>query len=874
MPLPRIGVAQTKFYEGLVSLRQTSAQYLTCVTLEELLNTSWPTDAHFVTYSLVTDDEAWPRFTKEVLPEIRAAGAQLVSQYVVLDYDNADHAPWTTEMLNAFELQLLEAATKGLTLLNQVAAFYTTKQGARFIFILDHAIDVEELEQFGGMVRAEFARFGIAVDDSCKDWTRMWRAPRVNREGQRTDLHPYFQLDADLSKRLTVPKLQKAQAQHSAPDPKLTAAVQSENVTIGKAVREWEEPTSDDIESLLYTKGATGNLIMTHWYKRMRTVLKDRECFRACFEKMPIASQGSRNSTIFSFAGQVVSASFQIPGSTVQQAYALLFDSVNKLEGLDAGKPWTDTLWRAIVTSWVRETTKQEVRKRQLEVEQSQRDVAVKTCIRGMKTWCNHPALYKEDAEALAFVAHHALAILPDGRIHVLQPNGYYDPIAVSPSHIIARIRELKMDKVVSCYSAEGRELISTQLINEHGTIISQIEGSVNKKGHHIIGIGSPNATLVMNLYELNTNIRGKYHSEVATWLAAVGGARHTEKLNDWLGHALDFSRPICALSVNGPPNIGKKLLVQGIAENINTEVVADIREMVGRFQYDILRSPFLVCNEGFPRADRAGMRDPADSFRHFISGDPITVEQKFKGTVTIRTPMRIMVLANNSSVLASLYKYRNLSPEDRDALAVRLFHIDASSEAANYLRRLGGISYTGQHGARWIKGDDGSPSNYIVAEHFRWLYENRREVKKGQRLLVEGDLSEPVVRMMSVGSSMAPEVIETILRMVESKTELSGITWNEETKTLYLTTSGVVEYVRNSGKYTKLDVSGVAFVIRGIAAHDWTDGKTMTLKNKGYPRKARWYALDLDLLHEQAILHGYPCVKLEEYKQKQAQTA
>ena len=159
-----------------------------------------------------------------------------------------------------------------------------------------------------------------------------------------------------------------------------------------------------------------------------------------------------------------------------------------------------------------------------------------------------------------------------------------------------------------------------------------------------------------------------------------------------WIGHSLNFEGgPICALSLSGPPGCGKKMLVWGLAECITTKTVADSKEF-GRFASEILRTPFLIVNEGFHKT--SGGMDPADTFRTYTGGDPIFVERKFQRPIRMQSPLRVIITANNLSVLKTLTSNRDLSPDDRDALAQRLFQVEVPAAASAWIRRLGSVGY------------------------------------------------------------------------------------------------------------------------------------------------------------------------------------
>ena len=68
-----------------------------------------------------------------------------------------------------------------------------------------------------------------------------------------------------------------------------------------------------------------------------------------------------------------------------------------------------------------------------------------------------------------------------------------------------------------------------------------------------------------------------------------------------WVTPSLLMRDRFSALSIRGRAGIGKKLLVQGLAETINTGKLANADDIVGDHGYGLLDSPYLnVFDEGW----------------------------------------------------------------------------------------------------------------------------------------------------------------------------------------------------------------------------------------------------------------------------------
>jgi hypothetical protein len=145
-----------------------------------------------------------------------------------------------------------------------------------------------------------------------------------------------------------------------------------------------------------------------------------------------------------------------------------------------------------------------------------------------------------------------------------------------------------------------------------------------------------------------------------------------------------------------------------------------------------------------------------------------ITVNEKFKSPVRVKNPCRLYLSANNLSVISAVSKGQILTPHDRDALTGRIYHIHPSDEAAHYLESRGGRAYTNG----WV-GSSAVESNYKMAKHILWLYENRHSmygVPTG-RFLVDGSrLSTNLIRdVLKTDYSFTPLVTEVIMKMLNS---------------------------------------------------------------------------------------------------------
>lgn len=196
---PRVGVVRDRTKQpGISSLADVrGALALEDCPLSEALLREWDCDAHLVQYHAVDEGgtSAFLRINKRCAApqQIRDAGGDVLVSTILLDYDLHSSAgskrPWTG--LAEVEEFLGLAARAPVA---EPTAFYTTRNGARFVFVLDRDLSVGDAEGLmRGLIR-DYRAAGIMVDRTCRDWTRLFRLPRVERDGSRTEHSSAFMM--------------------------------------------------------------------------------------------------------------------------------------------------------------------------------------------------------------------------------------------------------------------------------------------------------------------------------------------------------------------------------------------------------------------------------------------------------------------------------------------------------------------------------------------------------------------------------------------------------------------------------------------------------------------------------------------------------
>jgi hypothetical protein len=790
----------------------------------------------------------WPRLNKPTLAKLRSAEVDLKFPLLAIDIDNPGHLPWASDDAVKHFFESLEHASKEFPLSTRWWCAYTTRHGARLVYILDYAITAEEYEAKHQWLCQQLSRYGIEADMAVSDWTRIFRAPFVLRDGRPSHEDPHFTI--------------KYQTGHSL-DPELLGSASRQKASQYSAIVpvEGPQPPLSCRSRLLTEVGARGRPVMSEWLKAAKQRLVNRDCFKVVFQDFPIGTAGERNNNIHKHVGQAVSLLFNVEGTTPEHIYALFLEAVQRLEPDEDTPDWTALLWDHVKRLWAKEDAKERYAKQVAEESMKRAEEKALDIVAGMKEWCSDPRLYSKDASEVAgFIGRRMLA-QHQKNYYPLQRDGTYTSSPLLKEQVIPWIRSKGMDDLIPTQTTDPekgvREIDVTQIINTHAYPVIEVNGVPSNKGGHI----TKDDRLVVPLFRLNPDLAPAYSAEVDQWLMMLFGEDYSLACK-WIAYALAFEDgPICAISIKGDPGVGKKLFIQGLAECLENPWVADAQDIVSDYQYGLLRSPFLAVNEGWPSGPK---HHPADTFRRLVGGDGFIANQKYMSPVRVKNPARIVFAANNLDVVGFLTAGRDLSVEDREALQIRLLHFNVGDQAASWLRAKGGVRFTGG----WIEGDGGRPSDFTIAKHFLHLHQTRAELgAPGGRLLVEGTKNSELMVSMQTQSGKSPLVIEVVLKMLK---------WSVRTNRprgvvvsggeIYAVSSEILDYYRekmSKAGMPELSLKSISSVLKGLSKE--TAKRPFLLDDAKHAGRRRWFKLDKNLLYEAVVRDGWECRVLEE---------
>lgn len=821
-----------------------SQNCLFVMSFEQMLETQFNTDAHFVSYS-IPQLTNWPRLKKSIIPDLKAVGMDVVLKYFSFDWDNPEHGIWTEALLNDFGY-LLAGVTDSILL--SWHTFYTTAHGARIIYKLSEPIQVEKAElNLAWMINLFKEKGFTRIDGACKDWTRCMRCPQVIRDKKATWESPFYYI----------------YSQNKILDIKLLGTADS--ATIARThhfdrAKHSSQPAPDHAFSLSQLQTTVnGKVIYTDFYKKARKHLKDTPYYDIIFNSAATGwEHGGRNDNVMRLIGIITPILLRKCYANVYQIYALI---IGVLLTLGTDQDWPAHGWNALLDIYERENNKYNAEKEQ-QAEKAKIELNhLDKIVEGVKEWHNHPELFQDEESAREFVRKRSLATV-GSYFFTIGNNGYYDSFPVNREQVISRInKSLFLKDIIPTTKTDltGNEIDIpiSYLQNNFSTAVSEIlMKPIGDRGGFIQNMDGEKPALILSTFCRNEKLLPEFNEGVNAWLQALGG-EYYDKLIDWIGNALAFEEGlICALSIEGASNAGKKLLTVGLSECLKEPFIASPLDIYNKSSA-FIKTPFLVINESWP--DQRGMGlSPADTFKGLLGGDGIRVEEKFKPVMTVLNPIRMILTANDDGIIRTLTKDKDMNVDNRIAIGERLFHFKVGP-AEEYLREMGGMAYTACPGKRWIRPDAGNDnSDFLVAKHFIWLYKNRRPVNPKNRFLVMGN-SAPnssnngdmnIFEKLLADNKKTPVVATAIIKMLDHKSTnmwSSGYAIDKETGRLWVTRAMVYKFVKEveEHKATEYEIYSAMTNILAKADPDKSDAGVS------------WYEISVDILHRIALEWG-----------------
>lgn len=191
---------------------------------------------------------------------------------------------------------------------------------------------------------------------------------------------------------------------------------------------------------------------------------------------------------------------------------------------------------------------------------------------------------------------------------------------------------------------------------------------------------------------------RATFHSHIDMWLRALAGPRY-DALAQWLVSCTALDRPAPCLYLAGAGNLGKTLLMNGLASLWGVGKPGKLREVISDFNECLRECPLVFGDEGLPS------NISFDWFRESITEYSQRLNLKGLNKFGVRGCARYAIAANNLEGFRYL-KVGNLTKEDLRAIAGRLLVIECQPEAE----------------AAWKTFNTHRAAQADIAEHVLWL--------------------------------------------------------------------------------------------------------------------------------------------------------
>ncbi len=844
---PRVGVVRDRIRQpGISSLADVKgALALEDCTLSEALSHEWDCDAHLVQYHALDEvgTAAFLRINKRCAApqQIRDAGGDVRVSTILLDYDLHSSAgskrPWTGLAEVEEFLSIVARASVA-----EPTAFYTTKNGARFVFVLNRDVTVGEAEGLmRGLIR-DYRAAGVMVDRTCKDWTRLFRLPRVERDGSRTEHAPAFTLligGPVLDVGSVVPEAGAIEEDYG----------ESVNVDFGPL------PDREACRQMLEIEGGKNS----EWYKTARRYLRGRDCYPYIFEHSPVEfPRGTRNDTLMRMISSTIGLLHSREQATPSRVYALFDSVVDQLEPDQDTPDWRLAAWDLTCRLWGMETAKVSAARTERAERVEDAQGVMGQLLRSARDRQPLEPELSDDSRARRWIERRLIAAASRG-FYVMQRDGSYAPTPVGKDRLVAMIRHLGMDEVIRTTEMRNevwRTRDAQSLLDEYGIPVRRVECSPTAPYGHLRG-DDADRVLVLRVHELR-DLRGRYDAQVDQWLRYLFGIMYPECI-EWLSHCLDVTGGICALVLVGASGTGKGMLVQGIAENFKFPRFNDGRAL-GRFNVGLLENPVVCMDEGISKTTSEG-RHVSEVIRSMTVGGNLAIEAKGQDTIHAHIYPRLMVTANSLDVLSPIVGERDLSEQDILALETRMLVVPIDDSSRRWLTSHGNYTFT----RGWVEGS--GPSEYRVARHVRHLFETRQPSVRGSgRLLVEGYRSIDLLREFSLRTPTATAIVRALTSMIEDGSSFPGFYIDPDLR-VFVVPHAVVRWYelhlqRTVG--TEVSVKSAAKILRKVSMGQSFSPRRLNGQGADV-EKQRWWELHLEPLLHEAITSGYPRSRLRE---------
>lgn len=636
----------------------------------------------------------------------------------------------------------------------QVYSVCTTRGGFHLLWVFDAPVTPEHSEAIYKALRKQLRPLGLLLDAACKDWTRLIRAPKVLREGEeefatymegaplkkvyRTEDMPHFMLH-------NYGHVYTPQGVVAPPPPPTECIQHDAPPEPAELDQEWKE------KALTIVRNSST-------YDIQRQGLLEGELVFGAGLKVKSRHNEMKN-TLAWLVGLLNRASLVL---CPEQLYAWLYSKAEACQRPGDERSQTYELWR--LCEWVCHA-------------QQEADAALEA-----------------EASAIGEEALTRVALVKDG-YYILKKNGTYSSAPAAKDALFNELRHLDMNThaPINVIDDQGRakDLNKVTWLNRHSLTLHRLIYGTHEDGAHYTCIDGVRI-LKVPLYTRTKLKPKKPTPEIEEWLDLIEKeVTNGSSFRLHLAHMPSYwQAPCAAMGLLWPTGCGKSLLLDAIRQLVHEGSLGGA-SCYGGFQDHLLKTPYLLVDEGFSRAHN--QHGISDRFKEYATGGALIVNPKGKPEVSI-SPVypRQVFCCESQELFSSLLTSSDKSDASMDATYARIRMYETSSTAiGEYLQRIGGEKVT----RSWT-----NPKNPLLTRAILWL---------AQEAKAQGTLHDRGLRFG------VPEVKDKVLDRIMLTTPESDIIdhalallvkadrdeyWLEEREAFFFKAEEVLEFIKSSG--------------------------------------------------------------------------
>ncbi len=689
------------------------------ISLGEAARKTWPDRAGVAPY-FVEKRNSLTRLAYGAVPHYEKRKKRVLVRQMWLDIDNEPHEPWSSyaEIEEAKDKMLAAVADLG-----EPPFWYATPRGMRIVWVLPKPVEAGLWKSYFMQFKAALFSRGLKVDPCSAKWNTIFRPPKISN-GKKLPIGP-------------------------------------DHVGVLLWQPEKSLQKQDFVEQVATEKRPMPDLVYEKDHEVYKTIRRLAEA-RGLANGRPVASEGSRRNTMWSVAGKVASA---IGAAEPEQVFAAMRRSVTAMQE-EAPKghpaPTLEELWEACLEVCAKDSARRDASKTEyLDILEGLKDLHTNGLTEEQAP--AGPTLPKETREEV--VRRLLVSTRHDTCWYVLneQTGGYSS--RTNATHLPAAFRENSPRITNGMRDKRGQFYSVSVLSEDYHTEVSEMAYVLGQKGNRL---NKSMDRMELGVCPLRDDIEPEFNQGVAEWLCWFGGD-HVDKLLDWLACVPQVQEPLCALYACGPPESGKGLLVNAIANLWKTKPTP-FAQMLSSFNSGMRRSPLLWADEYIPRSEK---RSVSGVLRDLIGNRSHELREKYVPSHVLLGCPRLVVTANNAHVISF---DEQLSRDDYDAVIQRLGFVQSAECTPEFLRT--------QDTESWVE-------TCAIEKHVLWLAK-QRPVKRSSRFLVAG-WETPWHRRLKYQIGWNVYVMEAIIRLLAEKT-VAGRYMRIKDGLLYITPEAISE--------------------------------------------------------------------------------